>query len=111
MRWRYWDRGLIEIMGPLGLQRLFHSEPFTIIIIIVIIIVSSGSSHHREMSYCLNVKASRLVSLFGLTLAMDIAGTNSIPILVIFWGGTLALANYWQSRAKVTHKGSTGSKS
>jgi len=25
---RYWDRGLIEIMGPLGLQRLFHSFTF-----------------------------------------------------------------------------------
>lgn len=25
---RYWDRGLIEIMGPLGLQRLFHYLTF-----------------------------------------------------------------------------------
>jgi hypothetical protein len=27
---RYWDRGLIEIMGPLGLQRLFHFLTFNL---------------------------------------------------------------------------------
>lgn len=27
---RYWDRGLIEVMGPLGLQRLFHFLTFNL---------------------------------------------------------------------------------
>ena len=27
---RYWDRGLIEIMGPLGLERLFHFLTFNL---------------------------------------------------------------------------------
>jgi len=69
---RYWDRGLIEIMGPLGLQRLFHSFTFK-----------------------LELLATGLLPHYALLLL-----TFSWLTMIYFWGAVLALGSYLPTAGK-----------
>ena len=62
---RYFDRGLIEMIGPLGLQRLFHFLTFNVELL------ASGFLPHYAL----------LLLSFGLLLISATALTTSLPIL------------------------------